>query len=73
MGDQPCRKAATYTGQHKHRRNADTHPCLEWHEPIILVFERVETYHTSDHAATAIGKSKINSNYYHISRTKAWQ
>jgi hypothetical protein len=28
-GDQPCRKAATYTGQHKHRRNADRYPCLE--------------------------------------------
>jgi hypothetical protein len=24
------RKAATYTGQHKHRRNADRHPRLEW-------------------------------------------
>jgi hypothetical protein len=24
------RKAATYTGQHKHRIIADKHPCLEW-------------------------------------------
>jgi hypothetical protein len=23
------RKAGTYKGQHKHRRNADRHPCLE--------------------------------------------
>jgi hypothetical protein len=23
-------KAATYTGQHKRRINADRHPCLEW-------------------------------------------
>jgi hypothetical protein len=29
-GDQPCRKVATCTGQHKHRRNAHRHPCLEW-------------------------------------------
>jgi hypothetical protein len=28
-GDQPCRKAATYTGQHKYRINADRHPCLK--------------------------------------------
>jgi hypothetical protein len=26
--DQPCRKAATYIWQHKHRRNEDTYPCL---------------------------------------------
>jgi hypothetical protein len=24
------RKAATYTGQHKHKINADKYPCLEW-------------------------------------------
>jgi hypothetical protein len=29
-GDQPCCEAAIYTGQHKHRRNADIHPCFEW-------------------------------------------
>jgi hypothetical protein len=29
-GESACRKAATYTGQHKHRINADRHPCLEW-------------------------------------------
>jgi hypothetical protein len=29
-GEQPSRKAATYAGQHKHRRNAGRHPCLEW-------------------------------------------
>jgi hypothetical protein len=29
-GDQPCSKAATNTEQHKRRRNADRHPCLEW-------------------------------------------
>jgi hypothetical protein len=23
-------EAATYTGQHKHRRNADIHPCPDW-------------------------------------------
>jgi hypothetical protein len=28
--DQPCRKAAIYTGPHGHRRNADRHPYLEW-------------------------------------------
>jgi hypothetical protein len=29
-GGSACRKAAAYTGQHKHRINADRHPCLEW-------------------------------------------
>jgi hypothetical protein len=29
-GDQPCRKTATYTGQHKHKINADRPLCLEW-------------------------------------------
>jgi hypothetical protein len=28
--DQPCRKATTYAGQHKHRRSAYGYPCLEW-------------------------------------------
>jgi hypothetical protein len=29
MGDKPCCKAATYTGQVKDRRNGERHPCLE--------------------------------------------
>jgi hypothetical protein len=29
-GDQPCRQAAAYAGQHKQRRNANRHPCHEW-------------------------------------------
>jgi hypothetical protein len=29
-GDQLCCKAATYIGQHKHRRKAERHPYLEW-------------------------------------------
>jgi hypothetical protein len=28
-GDQPCQKAANYAGQHKHRRNAERHRCLQ--------------------------------------------
>jgi hypothetical protein len=28
--DQSCRKAATYTEHHEHRRNAERDPCLEW-------------------------------------------
>jgi hypothetical protein len=28
--DKLCRKAATYAGQHKHRRNAERYRCLEW-------------------------------------------
>jgi hypothetical protein len=28
--DQPWRRVANYTGQHKPRRNAERHPCLEW-------------------------------------------
>jgi hypothetical protein len=30
VGEQLYLEAATYTGQHKHRRNADRHRCLEW-------------------------------------------
>jgi hypothetical protein len=30
MGDQPCRKAAAYTGQYKHKKIADKHQFLEW-------------------------------------------
>jgi hypothetical protein len=29
-GDQPCHKAVTYTGQHKHRRNMYENLCHEW-------------------------------------------
>jgi hypothetical protein len=29
-GGSASRKAAAYTGQHKHTMNADRHPCIEW-------------------------------------------
>jgi hypothetical protein len=38
-GDQPCRKAATYTGQHKHRKKADRHPYPS-HCILLLVWRR---------------------------------
>jgi hypothetical protein len=48
--DQPRRKAATYTGQHKNRIKADHHASREIraHDPL---FERTETVHILDRAA----------------------
>jgi hypothetical protein len=60
-GVQPCRKAATYTGQHKkkkQRRNEDRHSCLEWDStPRILVSERAKTFHALDCTATVTAES----------------
>jgi hypothetical protein len=40
-GDQPCRKAATYTGQHQHRINGDIHVSsgIPTHDPSIWLGE----------------------------------
>jgi hypothetical protein len=52
-GDQPCHKAATYTGQHKQRRNADRHSCLEWDSKYTIpVFERGKTFRALDRSVT---------------------
>jgi hypothetical protein len=53
MGDQLCRKVATYALQQKHRRNADRHPCLEWvrtHNPRV----GAKTFRALDRTATVI-------------------
>jgi hypothetical protein len=44
-GDQPCRKAATHTGQHKHMDTSMPHMGFE---PTILVFYWAKTFHVSD-------------------------
>jgi hypothetical protein len=41
--------------RHKHRINAERHPCLEWNSKPRSVFERVKTFHALDSAATVIG------------------
>jgi hypothetical protein len=54
FGSARC-KAATYTGQHKHRINADiSMPWVEF-EPMIPVFERAKTVLALDGGATVIG------------------
>jgi hypothetical protein len=41
LGDQPCHRAATCTGQHKHRINADSHALsgIRTHDPNIRAGE----------------------------------
>jgi hypothetical protein len=51
-------KAATYTGQHKHRINA------VGFEPTIPVFVRAKTFHALDGAATVIGGNLFNRSAY---------
>jgi hypothetical protein len=57
MDDQPCRKAATYTGQHKQIQEKRGQTCMPrvGFEPTILVFERAKIFHVSDRVATVIG------------------
>jgi hypothetical protein len=54
--DQPCRKAATYTGRNKRKKKRGL---ISIHrvrfKPRILVFELAKTFHVSDRAVTVIG------------------
>jgi hypothetical protein len=43
-----------HTEQHKHKINAQRHPCLEWFEPTIPVFQRAKTVNALDRAASVI-------------------
>jgi hypothetical protein len=51
-GDQPYLKAATHTGQHKHRRK--TFMPRVGLEPTTPLFERAKIFRVLDHAATVI-------------------
>jgi hypothetical protein len=47
MGNQPCRKAATYKEQQKYRINEDRHPYLEWvrnHDPSAWASEDISYF-----------------------------
>jgi hypothetical protein len=44
-----------HIGQHKHRINAQKHPCLKWDWPTIPVFERTKTFHVLNRATIVIG------------------
>jgi hypothetical protein len=55
------RKAATYTGQHKYRTNADR-PRVGF-EHTVPVLERSKTFPASDRAATVIGSHYFISKY----------
>jgi hypothetical protein len=51
------RNAAAYTGQHKQNKRGQTSMPRMGVEPTIPVFERANTVHTLDRAATVIGIS----------------
>jgi hypothetical protein len=51
-GDQPVAKPLSYTGKHKHRINADRHPCLEWdsnHDPSFRASEDSSCFRPRGH------------------------
>jgi hypothetical protein len=54
MGDQPCREAATYTGQHKENKRKQTSMPRGGFELTIPGFEREKTFHALDREATVI-------------------
>jgi hypothetical protein len=53
-GDQPCRKAAIYDGQYKHKMRADSMPLVVF-EPTISLFEQRKTLYALHRAATVVG------------------
>jgi hypothetical protein len=53
--NQPCRKAATYTGQHKHNKSRQTSMPLVGFEPMTPMLERAKTSRALDRVATGIG------------------
>jgi TPP-dependent indolepyruvate ferredoxin oxidoreductase alpha subunit len=66
-GDQPCHKAAAYTGQHKTQKNpVQTSIPGVGFEPTMPVIERTKTFHASDRAATVIGRLEIKNDTFII-------
>jgi hypothetical protein len=55
MGDQPYRKAATYTGQHKQNKCRQISMPRAGFESTIPVFELAKTFYALDRAATVTG------------------
>jgi hypothetical protein len=53
-GGSARRKAATYTGQHEHRLDAQTSMPWVGFEPTVPASERANTVHALDRAATVI-------------------
>jgi hypothetical protein len=49
-GDQPCHKAATYTGQHKQKKRGLTSMPRVGFEPTSPLFDRAKTFHALDRA-----------------------
>jgi hypothetical protein len=54
MGDHPCSKTATYTGQHERRCEAHRHPCLEWDSSPRSQSQWEKKFHALDRATTVI-------------------
>jgi hypothetical protein len=62
-GDQPCRKPATYTGQHKEK--SCRHPRFEL-DPTTPVFVRAKSFRAQDSPATLIGVGKLSLLKYNV-------
>jgi hypothetical protein len=60
MGDQPSRKAATYTGQHKHRRNAQrdirVSSGVRTHDPCVWAGEDISCLRLRGHCTRLEGR-----------------
>jgi hypothetical protein len=68
-GDQPCRKAATYTGQHKHRINADIHVSsgIRTNHLSVSVGEDISCFRPCDHCDRPLVHYKgINNNFIYF-------
>jgi hypothetical protein len=60
------RKAATYTGQHKHNKRRQTSMPLAGFQPTTPVFKRAKTFHTLDRAATVTGALQTYLNIFDL-------
>jgi hypothetical protein len=67
MGKWTRRKAATYTGQHKHRIKADKSMPWVGFKPIIPALDGAKAVHALDSAATVMGGLYIIEHYFLIS------
>jgi hypothetical protein len=63
MGDQPYRKATTYTGQRKHRTNADIHASsgTRTHDPSVRAGEDISCLRPRGHCDRLLNIQRINS------------
>jgi hypothetical protein len=61
MGDQPCSKAATYTGKHTQNKRKQTYMTIVGFEPTIPVFYVAKAFRALDSATTVIGTASLKT------------